>query len=526
MNKSFEKIRSSNILKYEYKSHDLKQNFDISVLNHIKNLEDKIFNNYTGISEEIINLLPTIYLTQISDIDKKFEKIITEFDKLNENGKKQIFSYIYWKYKNEKSNEKVDVLKIKRVIGFKGAKENYIEPVGVKVKCLKCNGKAFIYFYNYDLNCTKYKCIDCNHEEEREINMHDKFDNLLKCSCSDCLNVKKELFYVIKDNLKNVITEINSQLLNKYFEINDTEIPSQFIMEKDFKLYRSNLTKDEREVLSFSPKCKKELYMIIKDIEERDSNYNNKRNNVFENLILHRVIYSIRKKKGKDEIKDLLFKRAIDEILEIQNFNRYSIMAMNEKIECLNKLYNYLDDITFDEFFDGKFFKIKYNDHIIFKFEKFRIKYSNDLYLDLSNEYFTYDIIFNDCYMKKEKRTNIPSNTELLKKGLIKNIFKSSAEINKYIYLKDEYTDCIIVPNYNFSKIFNVYSLEHFLNDNELNYLKTCELDFVICNKEGIPFRVEEVQKGDHHNDNEWIWKDNVKKRALQILGIEFEEIF
>jgi hypothetical protein len=34
------------------------------------------------------------------------------------------------------------------------------------------------------------------------------------------------------------------------------------------------------------------------------------------------------------------------------------------------------------------------------------------------------------------------------------------------------------------------------------------------------------LQKGLHHNEQEWIWKDNTKKKAMRVLGIDFEEMF
>ncbi|NFB57099.1 DUF2726 domain-containing protein, partial [Clostridium botulinum] len=82
----------------------------------------------------------------------------------------------------------------------------------------------------------------------------------------------------------------------------------------------------------------------------------------------------------------------------------------------------------------------------------------------------------------------------------------------------------IILPNYKMRQIINLECITQLLSEKEYKYLKGCEVDFAICDKEGYIVKVIELQKGGHHNDPEWIWKDNTKKKACRILGIKFEE--
>lgn len=89
-------------------------------------------------------------------------------------------------------------------------------------------------------------------------------------------------------------------------------------------------------------------------------------------------------------------------------------------------------------------------------------------------------------------------------------------------YFYSVYTKFFIRPN----QITNINSLKKYFDAKEIEYLYKCIFDFVIVDKEGYVCKVIELQKGKHHNDKEWIDKDNIKKNALEYLGIEFEEMY
>lgn len=510
INEVFQKIEQLNVLKYNYKNDSLVvENFNQSVLNHISQLEEKIFSCYKDEAKEIIKLLPVIN-------SKKTKEIEPVFYQISEESKKEIFSYIYWKYKHECSNEKVNMQNLKKIMGLKGSKEEHIIPVEVEIKCHKCNEKAFIYFYNYELEYTSYKCLNCGHKEKS--GWHKNFYTLLNCHCNSCMDIKRELQYTIKDNLKILINDVNSQLLNQYFEIKDILPPAESIMEKDFKLYMTSLTKDEREVLSFKPKCKDELFKIIDDIQTRDSIYSKKHNNVIKKLRDHKVIYYTRNKITNDKIKNKLFEMIFKSIVEIREGN-CKIIDANKKRKYLDKLYNYLDKTSLDDF------STIYRGDLCFEIDNIHIEYDRYLNIELQDiDFFEEDIVINYNYIKNEI---IPiSNKVLIEKKIIRKVLASEPERNVYLVLRNKYTQCIILPNYNFSKIFNVDFLYNILSEDECKYLKTCILDIVLCDIEGIPFKVIEVQKGSHHNNSEWIRKDGIKKKACTVLGIEFEEIY
>jgi hypothetical protein len=45
--------------------------------------------------------------------------------------------------------------------------------------------------------------------------------------------------------------------------------------------------------------------------------------------------------------------------------------------------------------------------------------------------------------------------------------------------------------------------------------LKNCEIDFAVYDSRGNFLFAEELQRGDHHNDSDWIRKDKLKKDAF-----------
>lgn len=60
----------------------------------------------------------------------------------------------------------------------------------------------------------------------------------------------------------------------------------------------------------------------------------------------------------------------------------------------------------------------------------------------------------------------------------------------------------------------------------EFGYAKDAEIDFAEYNEDGHLLFVEELQRGDHHNSPEWIWKDAVKRKVLQLAAIPLRECF
>ncbi|MBU5485986.1 hypothetical protein KQI86_16820 [Clostridium sp. MSJ-11] len=507
-------VDNLNILKYNFKYSYDKEYFNNIVEENIKTIKSELFIDSKEIIEEIIQVIPILNSTPTKEINPNFQY-------LDDNIKNKIVSYIYWKYKNENSSEKANIQNLKRLLGLKKGKEEYIIPVKYRIKCPKCDGDGIIYIYNYELDCTKYECLTCSHKEERDSYDYN-YGILLKCCCKNCMDIKERLYHAIKFNLKNLVDEIKCRFIDEYFKLEDSTTPSIQRMKDDFKAYSSILTKDEDEILSFNPKTINEVVKIIKQIKIRDSKYS-RRNIALQEFLEHGVIYHTKSKLNENQISAILNEIIINKFLSFR-INNNNKLDINDKIKFLNELYDYLERASFDDFY-----KI-YKGEISFKIGDIYIDYENIicchryLNIELNNNYFIEDFVMNTYYTKKEIINS--SNELLIKNKIIKSIFKSRAEITRNIISRNTNDGRFVLPNYEMNKLINLECIKQLLSEKEYKYLKGCEVDFFICDMEGYILKAIEVQKGEHHNESEWIWKDNCKKKVFRILGIEFEEYY
>ena len=109
----------------------------------------------------------------------------------------------------------------------------------------------------------------------------------------------------------------------------------------------------------------------------------------------------------------------------------------------------------------------------------------------------------------------------------VNNIFQSDAEKSMYLDLKNKYPDSIILINIKIKEILKISKVENQLNDSELEYLYSdASFNFLLCDLEGKAIKVVQVQRGIHHNEKKWIWRDSVKEKVSKLCGIEYEEVF
>lgn len=101
-------------------------------------------------------------------------------------------------------------------------------------------------------------------------------------------------------------------------------------------------------------------------------------------------------------------------------------------------------------------------------------------------------------------------------------IFNSLAEQTLFHHLSRQYSDYIICINVSLITFIDIDDLISFFAPSEINYLKFCIIDFVIADSDGFIVKCIELQKGTHHNDKDWIYKDALKKKCFSILGIDF----
>lgn len=323
INDVFKKVDNVNVIGHNFKYKLSKEIIYKSILIKLQLLKNEILSNCKDEFDEIVDLLHLINEKKVTQIQPSFNKISNIY-------KIKIFSYLYWKYKDENSITKVNLQNLKKLLGLgHEPKEKFIEAIEVKYICPKCGGDGTVYIFNYELNYMKYKCLTCGHEEENE-SYYNKFETLINCNCERCLEIKKELYNVIRNNLRKVIPEIKCEFINEYYKLNDIDEPTEVKMEQDYNVYASSLDKDEREVLICQPKTIEELTKIIEEIEFRDSKYSNKKN-VINKLMSHKFIYITRSKINKDKFSDILDEEIINKFFVFETSSTENL-NLNTKI--------------------------------------------------------------------------------------------------------------------------------------------------------------------------------------------------
>lgn len=110
------------------------------------------------------------------------------------------------------------------------------------------------------------------------------------------------------------------------------------------------------------------------------------------------------------------------------------------------------------------------------------------------------------------------------------NLFNSKTEGKAYARLVMENPGSIVVPNRLLVQVIGRQKMKDEIavafDSKDRTYLFSCEVDFAVYDGEGRILYVEEMQRGEHHDDSEWIRKDALKRAALGLAGIPFRESF
>ena len=107
------------------------------------------------------------------------------------------------------------------------------------------------------------------------------------------------------------------------------------------------------------------------------------------------------------------------------------------------------------------------------------------------------------------------------------NLFHSTAAHDACQRLERLYPHCRVIPNRLLRQVIGFDAMETLtagFSAQEQGYLHACELDFCVFTAHGELVHVEEVQRGDHHNQAEWVEKDRLKRRALALIGLQLQE--
>lgn len=455
---------------------------------NIINCEEKknILNNYIPVRiRECENSLKKMGLSWFT-LDELCEKVIS----LDKKAIKLVLCMIYYlSFLNDDIDNDIMRAYAKKMgtITIR-INENLLIPFNYSVKCPSCNSDHYINKLNRDFTYdTSKSCINCQHnirfDDYYKFDDYSFYCNL--CNCSSCKNIFKE-YVAVSDSIRldwsRQALEDTSKIINKLapeykFEHTDKELKNYYIIN------RNSLDKTTRLILSLNPRTKKDLYTIIDQLREDIYHKNIKREYFLNNLKNKKILVPIKTLVGTDDDINSL-KVAIDKFI-IHCTQWYGIVIFSQ----LRKPWKDSQASSSNKYI--------YN---IVEFEK----KSFDL-----NPYFINHI---------ESTSIIPDFKH--------NLLKSNAEKCQFSSLIQKYPNNIVIPNYPLRQLFNINSIASHFNKDEVSYLWRCIVDFVVITEDGYILKVVELQKGKHHDDIDWIEKDNLKRKALSIAGITFEETY
>lgn len=390
---------------------------------------------------------------------------------------------------------------IKRLTGSSKLVSNKLT-YPLKINCSNCNhslNASIDYLGSSNYSITKVKCSICNHVFYLEAQdfyidhcIRNDFDKktseVSRCNCKACTDWRNnfsEYIYsnitIFEDDLFNSLSDGNFLISNK---------PS---LEQLYKIHKNSLTKTENELLSLTPLTFDDINLLLNEMFSRFPNKNSSKFDVISNLLRHGVIYkSVNNNALKQEIKEytknfLLLADSVkrNEIIELYHKTNFSIST--ELLPPYEVDYCLYSNFT-----------------------------TTRSYVNLLNIYLKDITEYNISPYYLNGTTILNSTTKRY------SVFNSNAEVTLYNNLKKQYKDYNINPNVSLITFINVDDIRPYFSANEIKYLKYCIIDFVITDAEGFVIKCIELQKGKHHDTKDWIYKDNLKKRCFEYLGIDF----
>jgi hypothetical protein len=377
-----------------------------------------------------------------------------------------------------------------------------------KISCTNCGSlinTIVIYRGAENYNIQLLECQNCNHTFYFEVSNNNRYNygknftterfvEMTYCNCSSCANWRKELTNYIYNNYASFKEDLYNHILSLYSK---TPIIS---LEQLYKIHKNSITKTENELLNLQPKNFSEIKILLKEMKSRYSS-KTRIDNIMSNLLKHGIIYSeLDINNVSDSINSYIDKFLY--LIKLIQENRISRL-------CSGSMGIQASTILMP-------FSIDY-DYIEDTHERRDYLHLNNMDINSMNLYKLNPYYFN----KMNDSHDILSNTKY-------RIFNSNAELILFNDLKRCYPNCIISPNINLLTILgdSFELLKNYFSKADINYLKKCIIDFVISDSDGYIIKCIELQKGSHHDNPEWIYKDSLKKKALNLLHISFSEEF
>lgn len=351
-----------------------------------------------------------------------------------------------------------------------------------------------------------------------------------KCQCEYCTQIIDE----VESYVNGLSKMIENSVQDYFLKLNKSE--ARELSEQKLKWfadkYSSDLSKDERESISYEPNSVKELQEMLGKRAPRVFIKLKEKNAIYEKLILknkEKIIFEIKK-----DLNAILYHRSLHSSGGGRiDFNTINLSSAKVKyLKTFIQRWGSSEQTAVEIVFDNNSFEFIldradskgrewYKDLENLQIELFSLILPCGFYLG-EDMLFEKVEVLNPFFFKPEIIVDYPT----FNKNMILPLFKSKVECNKYHFLINKYRNCIIMANVRLADLVVIKSIESFYNAEELRYLRNCILDFVFYSDEGLPIKVLELQRGEHHNDIEYITKDKLKKSAVKRIGILYEETF
>lgn len=366
----------------------------------------------------------------------------------------------------------------------------------IKVPCVNCKKLIEVevtYWGSDKYSNNILHCSNCNHEFIFEISKYENdrrgynsFRGLATqyCNCNSCNEWRKTLVKYINEGIDSFEEELFDEIYNNY--TNETGNFNVLSLEQLYKIHKNSLTKTENELLSLNPSNFNEMDTLLNEMNSRYKK--SSKSKTVSNLFSHGIIY--------EEINPNMLKREITKYS-----NGYRVLVNAIESNEISQLYYGNMGVNLTEVSSP--YSIDYITNGYFK-------YVNFCSIDIES---ITDYKLNKYYFQE-------SDSLIIKKEY--NIFNSQAECTLFKQLYRQYSNYIICPNISLKTFVNIDELSSAFSKDEMRYLKYCIIDFAISDLDGFVVKCIELQKGEHHNEKEWIYKDSLKKRCFEFLGIEF----
>jgi hypothetical protein len=413
------------------------------------------------------------------------------------------------------------------------------------MQCPVCSKQGVLYIAKESL--FQFRCDGCGHSYGRfpqqysYINgsfIDQKLSKIVEpCVCQFCKTQKETLAACIRA----VLVEHEAEIFRRYNEWRCSlsaytgVFPDNLQMLRDYELNKNSIGKTLRAILDLKPtsgedllKCAEmycesnngDVYKILKESFNKKIAYRNVTYNAIEAQSLRDILAYIERVKvdGRwlfgDQPEDSIHLMSItDQLLNAPlHVIAESLYVTEMEIVIISKMmtsYRGFDSVNFYSSYGSN-----YNECLARAV--FRARQTNN-------------ITINPYYINPPELRVVTSDVTPVDLPRLGRLFNSQTELNAYRRLTSEYADCLIIPNRLLRQVLGFDSLNairtHFSQE-ENNYLWKCEVDLVVYDQDGNLLRVEEIQRGDHHNNQEWVRKDALKRKALALAGVFLTESF